>query len=659
METIIIAIGAVVVIGIVAFFVLKKLQAQKTELPASPQAHIPTQQTPVAPTPTATGNDLAIAEAHIRNQNYNEAIAELKRVLMTNPRHNDAMLKLLQTYGVTKQFAAFNQLHQKIHEIADGETIREADFCKSLLEDEINSGAGQAPTPQPTPAQTAAVVAPVAAVAVATQNQTSDAFDNGLDFDFETPASKPTPSVTTNTDTSLDFDLETLDAPAPTAEPTLSGSDFDLDFDTPVQPPQPTAEPTLDFDDFSFDEPAKEVVAPALSNEPTLDFDTTSDDLMSLDGSLESDLDVQFGLDPAPAPTAVDNQANDALDGFDFEFETPEPTPAVSEQPNLDLDFGTISSNKVNELAIEDTLGGLGNDLGGDLDFNFEATPEPIPTPATPDTAPSDDLALDGFDFDTDVSIATQKPVSTPQAEIKPETELSEFGDFDLTFSTETPSAPVVDTTPTANLDFGDFDTKLTAEPATKPAPIPTIDPSDEFADFDLGFNETTSAPVVTPTVTPTSSADDDLGFGDLDLGVESTPAVSESVQDDGLAFDTTDLAFDTTPVTDIPNDSLDIDGFDFTETPATITPEPTPASVSEPVTSVTPVTAVPTQTAGIPSELGFVDELDNTGITLNLAKQYLDLGEYDSAKRLLDEVIQTGNATQQQNARELLTQLV
>ncbi|OOR92152.1 FimV/HubP family polar landmark protein [Moraxella bovis] len=652
METIIIAIGAVVVISIVAFFVLKKLQAQKTELPASPQAHIPTQQTPVAPTPTATGNDLATAEAHIRNQNYNEAIAELKRVLMTNPRHNGAMLKLLQTYGVTKQFAAFNQLHQKIHEIADGETIREADFCKSLLEDEINSGAGQTPAPQPTPAQTAAVVA---AVAVPTQNQTSDAFDNGLDFDFETPASKPTPSVTTNTDPSLDFDLETLNTPAPTAEPTLSGSDFDLDFDTPVQPPQPTAEPTLDFDDFSFDEPAKEVVAPALSNEPTLDFDTTSDDLMSLDGSLESNLDVQFSLDPAPAPTAVDNQANDALDGFDFEFETPEPTPAVSEQPNLDnLDFGTISSNKVNEPAIEDTLGDLGNDLGSDLDFNFEATPEPTPTPATPDTAPSDDLALDGFDFDTDVSIATPKPVNIPQAEIKPETELSKFGDFDLTFSTETPSAPSVYTTSTA-----DFDTELTAEPATKPALTPTIDPSDEFADFDLGFNETTSAPVVTPTVTPTSSADNDLGFGDLDLGVESTPAVSESVQDDGLAFDTTDLAFDTTPVTDIPNDSLDIDGFDFTETPATITPEPTPASVSEPVTSVTPVTAVPTQTAGIPSELGFVDELDNTGITLNLAKQYLDLGEYDSAKRLLDEVIQTGNTTQQQNARELLTQLV
>ncbi|UYZ69564.1 hypothetical protein LP090_07170 [Moraxella bovis] len=652
METIIIAIGAVVVISIVAFFVLKKLQAQKTELPASPQAHIPTQQTPVAPTPTATGNDLATAEAHIRNQNYNEAIAELKRVLMTNPRHNGAMLKLLQTYGVTKQFAAFNQLHQKIHEIADGETIREADFCKSLLEDEINSGAGQTPAPQPTPAQTAAVVA---AVAVPTQNQTSDAFDNGLDFDFETPASKPAPSVTTNTDPSLDFDLETLNTPAPTAEPTLSSSDFDLDFDTPVQPPQPTAEPTLDFDDFSFDEPAKEVVAPALSNEPTLDFDTTSDDLMSLDGSLESNLDVQFSLDPAPAPTAVDNQANDALDGFDFEFETPEPTPAVSEQPNLDnLDFGTISSNKVNEPAIEDTLGDLGNDLGSDLDFNFEATPEPTPTPATPDTAPSDDLALDGFDFDTDVSIATPKPVNIPQAEIKSETELSKFGDFDLTFSTETPSAPSVYTTSTA-----DFDTELTAEPATKPALTPTIDPSDEFADFDLGFNETTSAPVVTPTVTPTSSADNDLGFGDLDLGVESTPAVSESVQDDGLAFDTTDLAFDTTPVTDIPNDSLDIDGFDFTETPATITPEPTPASVSEPVTSVTPVTAVPTQTAGIPSELGFVDELDNTGITLNLAKQYLDLGEYDSAKRLLDEVIQTGNTTQQQNARELLTQLV
>lgn len=43
-----------------------------------------------------------------------------------------------------------------------------------------------------------------------------------------------------------------------------------------------------------------------------------------------------------------------------------------------------------------------------------------------------------------------------------------------------------------------------------------------------------------------------------------------------------------------------------------------------------------------------FVQDLDNAQITLDLAQQYLDLGEYDSAKRLIDEVMQN-EATEEQ----------
>lgn len=654
METIIIAIGAVVVIGIVAFFVLKKLQAQKSELPASPQAHLPTQQAPVAPAPTPTATDeLATADAHIRNQNYQEAIAELKRVLMTNPRHNGAMLKLLQTYGVTKQFAAFNQLHQKIHEIADGETIREADFCKSLLEEEMTGATVQtpAPMPQPTPAQTAAVVAPAAAT-VATQNQTSTAFDSGLDFEFETPepapmAPAPTPAVSNDDAHGLDFDFDTLQDPAPSTKPAVTDNDFDLSFDVPSQEPQSTAkpaleEPTLDFDDFSFDEPSS---TPPVS-EPTLDFDTLDDgfnqDLGSdldtgLDGGLAGDLSADFDTTSAPSTVAQTAPApsSDELDAFDFNFDAPTPAPAPTPSAS--------------------------SDSSDDLGFDFDLAPEPVAIPVT--TAPVNDLAFDDFDFDADLSSTPAQP-TIPAPAPAPQADVSDFGDFDLSFDTQTtPTAPTPQTSANDGLDFdgldADFGLVGEPEPAVKPAPTPAT-PSADFADFDLGLDNTP-----TPEPTP-ANTNDGLDFGSFDLGLDTQttqPAPSKPVapvQDATLAFDANELVFDTTPAPATETSDLDFGGFDFAETPAATAPTATPRATppAQPVATESPVAKQPAQTAGVPSELSFVDNLDNTGVTLNLAKQYLDLGEYDSAKRLLDEVIQTGSAAQQQNARELLAQL-
>ena len=269
MQTMIIAIGAVVVIGIVAFFVLKKLQAQKLQLPTNPQPHLPTQQdsvTPVAPTPN-TADELATADAHIRNQNYQEAMAELKRVLITNPRHNGALLKLLQTYGITKQFAAFNQLHQKIHEIGDDETIREADFCKSLLEEEMTELTSKTPTSQPTSTQKTTTVSPNATTATTQPTKPSDDIDSAFELEMPDDAK------------GVDFEFETPQPPKLATKPSADSNDFDLNFDVSPQKMQSTTtpaleEPALGFDDLSFDEPS----GMPSTNESTLDFDDQDPD---------------------------------------------------------------------------------------------------------------------------------------------------------------------------------------------------------------------------------------------------------------------------------------------------------------------------------------------------------------------------------------------
>lgn len=54
-------------------------------------------------------------------------------------------------------------------------------------------------------------------------------------------------------------------------------------------------------------------------------------------------------------------------------------------------------------------------------------------------------------------------------------------------------------------------------------------------------------------------------------------------------------------------------------------------------------------------ADFDFIKTLDSHQVTLDLAGQYLKLGEYDSAKRLLKEVMTQGNNEQQQQAQMLL----
>ena len=57
-------------------------------------------------------------------------------------------------------------------------------------------------------------------------------------------------------------------------------------------------------------------------------------------------------------------------------------------------------------------------------------------------------------------------------------------------------------------------------------------------------------------------------------------------------------------------------------------------------------------------ADFDFVKTLDSNQVTLDLAGQYLQLGEYDSAKRLLNEVMTQGNDQQQNQAQVLLKRM-
>jgi pilus assembly protein FimV len=50
--------------------------------------------------------------------------------------------------------------------------------------------------------------------------------------------------------------------------------------------------------------------------------------------------------------------------------------------------------------------------------------------------------------------------------------------------------------------------------------------------------------------------------------------------------------------------------------------------------------------------------ELDETGTKLDLARAYVEMGDADGARSILDEVVLEGNAQQKQQAQELLHQI-
>jgi len=143
---------------------------------------------------------------------------------------------------------------------------------------------------------------------------------------------------------------------------------------------------------------------------------------------------------------------------------------------------------------------------------------------------------------------------------------------------------------------------------------------ADNLTDFDLGLDS--------DTFTSTIEADErkaleaDLGdLGDLegldDLDLDAEPAVAPS-------FDNT---FGNTPV------------------------EPSPfAELDEPIAA-----PVPDMASGLGDDFDFLADTDEVATKLDLARAYIDMGDTDGARDILDEVLQEGSDVQKQEAAELM----
>ena len=360
---------------------------------------------------------------------------------------------------------------------------------------------------------------------------------------------------------------------------------------------------------------------------------------------------------PANPVDGISSKADNELD-FDFALDVPEtkiaPLPTATE-PTTET---TAAQSQSNEFTFDD--------------FDFDP---PSKEPATAAT-----VAAPALESPTEIFAPIDEPVTTASASNvnNNNNAISDSG-FDFDFSLpETQSTPAATatapmlTTPTAapsadnNIaDDFDFDFELNAEPAVTVTPTNdatteadlSFDASDIKASSNLTSDAVTSVPVASDEATDIASfaLDDELlrQAEAASLAKPATPSVAEPV---------VDLAEVNAPK---PSDSLLIsdDMFDLSFDDST-TQAATPANTQ---TTTTPIASPETTsiadkasltTAPVVEDLSeildVIKDIDTDTLNVDLAEQYVNLGEYDSAKRLLDEIKDSNNTALVERATAL-----
>lgn len=414
---------------------------------------------------------------------------------------------------------------------------------------------------------------------------------------------------------------------------------------------------------------------------------------------------------PVVQPEIAKEDSNDTFDSMSLDFPTTAPvndTTTLSDSLTLEEQDSTAinapvdstaSSNAANisndtdhtEDAFELTLGDL------ESDFNDPATKDDTPvTPLThtnddtlssPNTETIEDNDISDFDFDFDSSeenVLSESSVtpSEKNQELALEDEdfvldfdeLTADADEDLTDAHDVSTTEVLSTTDDIQNPEDDFVLSLDSldtsdemdDLSTNESAIIEDDDMSSFILEDIegesdveeaSFDKLDTSEVVVSENTIFNDAEKTDTFEDST--VEKNTFENDDLENQLLDYDIDMSDFeasDSTPTTF--DDNILIDDNFSTDSLAESTEISSPAITSAPVETdiITEDTrSVEDFSSRFAADFDFVKSLDSNQVTLDLADQYLQLGEYDSAKRLLNEVVAYGNSEQKQRAETLL----
>lgn len=376
----------------------------------------------------------------------------------------------------------------------------------------------------------------------------------------------------------------------------------------------------------------------------------------------DNELDFDFALDVpetkiAPAPpvtepttetTAAQSQSNElTFDDFDFDLPSKQPTTAETIAAPV-LESPTEIVAPVTEELVTTTLASnVNNEAISDSDFDFDfSLPETQSTPTA----------------------TAVEPMTTTSAAPSADNNIADEFDFDFDLNAESAVTPTNDATTEAALSFDASDSKassnLTSDAVTS-VPVAS-DEATDIASFALDDELLRQAEAATLATAATPSvAEPIVDLAEVSAPIEvKAPSQSDSllISDDMFDFaldDDTTKAQDATSnvlVTEpTPSDDLIDLSFDDTATQATNQATTTPtASLETPsVADNASLTTAPV-VEDLSAILDVIKDIDTDTLNVDLAEQYVNLGEYDSAKRLLDEIKDSNNTALVERATAL-----
>ena len=373
------------------------------------------------------------------------------------------------------------------------------------------------------------------------------------------------------------------------------------------------------FESIDFDLPANKIenneptINPSINEQATNHNEYKSDLTARSDNTLETSNDFN------------NSQQDFVLSLDDLEQDIDEPA-ATSAAPVIELDIADEES-----LSTSTVIGANDNNSDSELDFDFDLAEQDNTASETNaslskdnlNNADDEDFVLDLADLELDMSEAN---VSLNDESM---TDVSSLED-DLTLSLD-----IID-----NNNGTPVETETLSDETS--AVINDSLNDLEFDNFVLEDHPSENNRVLE------SNGIDELSFADVDAADDQTNETAAS-----SAAPTTGRFDDNTLI----DDSFDFDS--LASAPTATTPVDVVSEVESNVqsefTADTDVETTENFSSRFAADFDFVKTLDSNQVTLDLASQYVQLGEYDSAKRLLTEVINQGNSEQQSQAQALL----
>ncbi|MCW8193255.1 hypothetical protein F6455_00455 [Proteobacteria bacterium 005FR1] len=571
-----------------------------------------------------TGDAVGEADIYIAYGKYDQAEEMLQKAIAREPENLDARLKLLEVYSETRNAEKFDLEYGQLMALGDAAATARAGELRSAIPG-VEEYAGALPTQESQ-----------------VDEQEFSLADDGIDFDTALEASDDELSLEGESSETADAaqsgasDFGDLSLDLDDSEGESDDNGFDLDLSLEASEDEESEE--SDGFDFALD---LELEGEDVSTEESEGDD--AEDQLSLDGDNEL---IAFDTKPT-APEAE----KDDFDFSEFELdgvtEQRESTSTDAEEDGLEFDLDLDASSL--ELAAEEGSESDSNDPLNDLDFaDLELE--------KPESGGELDLELDiGEDFTLESGSEAAQPTSAAAAE---EDEDDIFSDLEFSAAEEDDAAELKGTT--NELDDLEFSQPKEAKLDQSEA--------DEADDFDLDMGDL-DLEALDQEMDALVGKVDDLGDDDVALATptetlsaldEKTMAASsaraDADADAEIEFDLDDLVARDLDELELASESPESEDWSLEDlAPAKAGNEEVEL---ESFAFGEDQAVEDEETDDLDTELDFLSDADEVATKLDLARAYIDMGDQDGARDILDEVKSEGSDEQKREAEELLEKI-